>query len=189
MPRSYSKTVQIRASGARLLAILAVAAVLISGAVVARAALDGSDSPTAQAPAAVQATPPAATPEAEIPVPESPVVATPEGADAVVGTPATEPEVAQAAEEITPTAQESPGIAVVDTVVVDADGLNVRTEPGLQGDVAVVVPRGLRATVVGGPTAADGYTWYRLEADGVAGWVAGEFLTPAQSGAASAETE
>lgn len=127
----------------------------------------------------VEATPLAATPEAESPVPEMSDVAAPEEVMSVLESSATVPDVAQAAQEITPTAQGSPGFVAGDTVVVNADGLNFRTEPGLNGDVAVILPPGLLATVVAGPTAADSFTWYQLDANGVTGWSAGEFLTSA----------
>ena len=181
MSRSYSRTVSIRAPGARSFAILAVAATLVSGAVVGRAALGGSNSPTAQALEApvVEATPLATTPDAENPGPEAPAVAVPEEVISVVESPAAVPDVAQAAQETTPTAQESAGFAVGDTVVVNADGLNFRTEPGLAGDIAAILPPGLPATVVAGPTDADSFTWYQLDANGVTGWSAGEFLAPA----------
>ncbi len=181
MPQSFSRTVHIRAPGARTLAILAVAAILVSGAVVGRDALGGIDTPTAQAQEApvVEATPLAATPEAESPVPETSEVAAPEDVISVVENPETVPDVAQAAQEITPAAQESPAFVAGDTVVVNADGLNFRTEPGLTSVVAVILPAGLPATVVAGPTAADGFTWYQLDANGVTGWSAGEFLAPA----------
>jgi uncharacterized protein YgiM (DUF1202 family) len=63
-------------------------------------------------------------------------------------------------------------------VVVDTDALNLRDAPGLDGDVLDVVPNGGEGTVLEPPTAADGYTWYRVDFGsgyGV-GWVAGELL-------------
>ena len=181
MSRSYSKTIQIPAPGARSLAILGAAAILVSGAVAGGAALGGSNMPTAQAQEApvVDATPLAATPQAESPVPETAEIAIPEEFDAVAESPATVPEVAQAAQETAPAALEATGFAAGDTVVVNADGLNFRTEPGLDGDIAVILPPGLPATVVAGPTTVDNFTWYQLDANGVTGWSAGEFLAPA----------
>ena len=181
MTRSYSKTVHMRAPGARSLAILAVAATLVSGAVAGRAALGGSDTPTAQAQEApvVDATPLAATPAAESPVPETPAVAAPQEVISVVGNPATAPDASQVAQAISPAAQESPEFVAGDVVVVNADGLNFRTEPGIDGDIAVILPPGLPARVLAGPMAADNFTWYQLDANGVTGWSAGEFLAPA----------
>ena len=51
----------------------------------------------------------------------------------------------------------------------------------MNGAVAAILPPGLQATVVAGPTTADNFTWYQLEANGVRGWSAGEFLAPAGS--------
>lgn len=69
------------------------------------------------------------------------------------------------------------GFAVGAGVLVAADGLNVRSAPGLLGGIVNVLPRGWLAFVASGPTAMDGYTWYRIEYMGQSGWVAGEFLT------------
>ena len=181
MPRSYSKTVHIPAPGARSLAVLAVAVIIAAGAVAGRDALGGSASPTnrtREAPV-VQATPLAATPEAERPVSATPGVAAPEGAGAVGGSPAPAPDAARVAQATVSTAQEGPGFARGDTVVVDADGLNLRRAPGLAGDIAAILRPGVPATVVAGPTAADGFTWYRLDVNGISGWAAGEFLAAA----------
>jgi uncharacterized protein YgiM (DUF1202 family) len=68
-------------------------------------------------------------------------------------------------------------------VVVTTDWLNVRAEPGLGGAVVNVLPYGYVAFISDGPIGADGYTWYRIDAMGVTlGWVAGEFLSPADGG-------
>lgn len=71
-------------------------------------------------------------------------------------------------------------------VVVNTDALNLRTAAGTSAAVIMVLPHGQSLTVTGGPTSADGYTWYQVETpkvDGmigwVTGWVAGEFLAPA----------
>ena len=180
MTRSYSRTLQVRAPRARSLAILAVAATLVSGAVVGRDALGGSNTPTAQAQEApvAEAIPLAGTPTAEPPQVEPAGAVLPEGGNAVVGNPVAASDATQAIQSLTPAVQELPEFVAGDTVVVNADGLNFRTEPGLNGDVAVILPPGLQATVVSGPTAADNFTWYQLEANGVTGWSVGEFLAP-----------
>jgi uncharacterized protein YgiM (DUF1202 family) len=59
------------------------------------------------------------------------------------------------------------------TVTVDTDLLNVRATPSLSGSVLSVYASGRTATITGGPTTADGITWYAL--DNV-GWVAGQYL-------------
>ena len=182
MSRSYSRTVQMRVPGARSLAGLAVATTLVTGLVVGRAALGGVDTPTAQAQEAPveQAIPLAATPAA-VPQDVAAGALLPEGLIPDVETPAATPqaEAAPAVQEITPALQESSGYAAGDAVVVNADALNFRAEPGLNGDVAAILPPGLQATVVAGPTTADSFTWYQLDANGVTGWSAGEFLAPA----------
>ena len=183
MSRSYSKTVQMRVPGARSLAGLAVATTLVTGLVVGRAALGGVDTTTAQAQEAPveQAIPLAATPTA---APTQDVAAgalLPEGLIPDGETPAAalQAEAATAVQEITQALQESSGYAAGDAVVVNADALNFRAQPGLNGDVAAILPPGLQATVVSGPTIADNFTWYQLDANGVTGWSAGEFLAPA----------
>ncbi|MFL5760057.1 MAG: SH3 domain-containing protein [Thermomicrobiales bacterium] len=68
-------------------------------------------------------------------------------------------------------------------VVVNTDWLNVRAEPGLGGTVVNVLPDGYVAFIADGPISVDGYTWYQVDAMGVSlGWVAGEFLAPADGG-------
>jgi uncharacterized protein YraI len=181
MPRSYSKTVHISTPRGRSLAILALGALLVSGAAAGRDALGGRVESPAQAkePPVVGAMPLSPTPEAESPVAEAPAVPAPQDVISVVESPATEPDVAQATQEIASTAQESPELVAGNTVVVTTEGLNVRTEPGLGGDIAVILPPGVQATVVAGPTAADNFTWYQLDANGVTGWSAEEYLAPA----------
>jgi uncharacterized protein YgiM (DUF1202 family) len=73
-------------------------------------------------------------------------------------------------------------IGVGDRVAVTVDGLNVRSEPGLSGDVLQVLPFGASAKVSGGPVAADGFDWYQLENSSgqTLGWVAGDFISWAQ---------
>ena len=65
------------------------------------------------------------------------------------------------------------------TVVVAADGLNMRDAPTINGSVVQQLAVGTEGIVTGGPLVADGYTWYQIAIDGPdnAGWVAGEFLS------------
>jgi uncharacterized protein YgiM (DUF1202 family) len=63
-------------------------------------------------------------------------------------------------------------------IVVTTDGLNLRTAAGLDADVVTTLGNGATATILGGPTTADGYTWYQVEANAGTGWVAGEYLSP-----------
>lgn len=65
-------------------------------------------------------------------------------------------------------------------VEVTADSVNVRAAPGLGAAIVNTLPSGYQAFIADGPVSADGYTWYRLDAMGQSlGWVAGEFLAPA----------
>jgi uncharacterized protein YgiM (DUF1202 family) len=63
-----------------------------------------------------------------------------------------------------------------DVIRVDTDGLNLRTEPGLAGNVIAVLPQGGNFAVEDGPIAADGYTWYQVRFESNTGWIAGEFV-------------
>ena len=58
-------------------------------------------------------------------------------------------------------------------VVVPEGGLNVRTEPRADGEVAYVAPAGSRLNLTGQSTVVDGVTWWEME-DG--NWVQGQFL-------------
>lgn len=70
-----------------------------------------------------------------------------------------------------------------DGVRVAEGPINVRYEPGLDGEVFITVAEGAIFTIASDPTSADGYTWYKVHSFGMAlplsgnvGWVAGEFL-------------
>jgi len=60
--------------------------------------------------------------------------------------------------------------------------LNLRTGPGTGYNVIDVYPTGEIATIISGPRAAEGYTWYEVEmwSDSNVGWFAGEFLEGAR---------
>jgi uncharacterized protein YgiM (DUF1202 family) len=73
--------------------------------------------------------------------------------------------------------------AVGESVVVDTDGLNLRTEPTVDASVVQTLADGTWATVSDGPIEADGSVWYALDVDGTTGWSAGEFLSPATADA------
>lgn len=62
------------------------------------------------------------------------------------------------------------------TAVVATDVLNLRAEPGLAGEIVATLAAGERVTLLAGPTTVDGFAWYRLDAAGMVGWSAGEFL-------------
>lgn len=82
-------------------------------------------------------------------------------------------------------------LRIGETVVVATDRLNLRVEPGLNGEVIVVLEEGQQATVVDGPVEVDGYAWYQLDADGTVGWSASSFLaaTDATSGDGTSESD
>lgn len=67
-----------------------------------------------------------------------------------------------------------PGAAVI--VAGTGDCLNVRTGSGLANDVITCVPDGTAMTVLGGPTEADGLTWWQVEAPTGTGWAAQDYL-------------
>jgi hypothetical protein len=57
-----------------------------------------------------------------------------------------------------------------------ADEINVRSEPSLGARVLGTLPNGAALTVADGPRPADGYDWYFVRSDQVAGWAAGYAL-------------
>lgn len=69
------------------------------------------------------------------------------------------------------------------TVLSVADGpLNLRRSAGTGSGVIRSYATGTRATVISGPTAANGYSWYKVKIakDGTVGWFAGDFLEVAR---------
>jgi uncharacterized protein YgiM (DUF1202 family) len=69
------------------------------------------------------------------------------------------------------------GIAAGDTVRVVDGRLNLRSEPALTAEVVAELPDGTTLSVVGGPTAADGYQWFNLTSDAYGtGWSVASFL-------------
>lgn len=66
-----------------------------------------------------------------------------------------------------------------DRVVVDTDLLNLRSAPGLSGEVVARLPSGSFGSVVAASRAADGYSWTQLQTDLGTGWAATTFLAPA----------
>lgn len=69
-----------------------------------------------------------------------------------------------------------PGVVVVVTGT-EGYGLNLRAEPGTEGEVVVNAPEGTTLTVVEGPEEADGYTWWLLRtAEDEEGWGADGWL-------------
>lgn len=65
--------------------------------------------------------------------------------------------------------------------IVNADGVNLRSAPGLQSEVVAVVNSGdLLIDGSGEPVSGDGHLWLNVtrEADGTSGWVAADFVNP-----------
>ncbi len=60
-----------------------------------------------------------------------------------------------------------------ETVSVSTDLLNVRSAPTTSASVLTVYASGRTAKITGGPTTADGITWYAVDN---LGWVAGQYL-------------
>jgi uncharacterized protein YgiM (DUF1202 family) len=73
--------------------------------------------------------------------------------------------------------------AVGESVVVDSDSLNLRTDASLSADIVQTLRDGTWATVTDGPVEADGSLWYALDVDGTTGWSSGEFLSAASGDA------
>lgn len=72
-----------------------------------------------------------------------------------------------------PPASDAPAPGSFSTVMVAADEVRLREVPGTDGEVVDGLAWGAVASVLEGPTEADGFTWYRLEADdGATGWAA-----------------
>ncbi|MGC4192381.1 MAG: SH3 domain-containing protein [Thermomicrobiales bacterium] len=72
-----------------------------------------------------------------------------------------------------------------DSVMVNTDLLNLRSDPGLSGSVIGAYPYGTVAVVLDGPSVADNYRWYLVQigsGSGVTiGWFAGVYLSPADT--------
>lgn len=70
----------------------------------------------------------------------------------------------------------SRSFSIGDTVYVDTDGINLRSEPNTGGDRVTILYTNDTATVVDGPAEADGYVWYQLESSQGTGWGVSRFL-------------
>lgn len=66
--------------------------------------------------------------------------------------------------------------AAGDDAVVNTNALNLRTEAGLDGAVRAILFSGDDLTIESGPVETAGFTWYAVDSDRGAGWVAGEYL-------------
>jgi uncharacterized protein YraI len=76
----------------------------------------------------------------------------------------------------------TPGWKPGNDVHVNDNDVNLRSGPGLSNGVISTYDFGTNATIVSGPTNADGYAWFEIEvAGGTVGWMASDFLTPGRS--------
>lgn len=72
------------------------------------------------------------------------------------------------------------GFAIGDSVYTTADFLNVRSGPGTGYAVIDGIVSNTAASILDGPSYADGYTWYQIAYGGsLSGWVAGDYLASA----------
>jgi uncharacterized protein YgiM (DUF1202 family) len=72
-----------------------------------------------------------------------------------------------------------------DSVFITDDSVNLRAEPGLDGELLTTLPAGTSGTVLAGPETVDGSDWYQLDLGGNTGWVAREFLAFGEGATAS----
>ncbi len=69
------------------------------------------------------------------------------------------------------------GFVAGDVVEVVSGPLNLRSAAGTHAAILQTLATGTTATVLAGPTAANGYDWYQLQlTGGTTGWAAGSFL-------------
>jgi hypothetical protein len=59
------------------------------------------------------------------------------------------------------------------------DELNLRTGPGTDHDIIALLPAGTTGTITGGPSSANGYTWWQVVTTPGEGWVAGHRIRKA----------
>jgi len=111
------------------------------------------------------------------------VTATAPGSSTSAATPSASPSAAQTATTATTTpaatASTGPGkFSAGETLTVQGTGdcLNVRTDPGVENDAIVCIADGTEVRVTGGPRAAGGLTWWKVETRLGEGWAAEEYL-------------
>ncbi len=77
-----------------------------------------------------------------------------------------------------------------DVLVANTGGapLRVRSVPGMEGKVLTTLEPGMVATIVHGPlNDASGAAWYQVSANGMGGWVMGQYISLAQAPVKSPE--
>ncbi|MFY0530228.1 peptidoglycan DD-metalloendopeptidase family protein [Archangium gephyra] len=80
------------------------------------------------------------------------------------------------------------GFAVGDKIQVFDGPLNVRSQPSTSGALVAELATGTQMCVTGSPQSANGYTWYQINANGVVGWVAGNFCSLVAAGGCKTST-
>ena len=87
----------------------------------------------------------------------------------------------------TPTIEAAVGIHVdgyVRILGTEGEGLRLRSDPSLGGEIVYIGVEGEIFKVAGGPVEQDGYLWWQLEAPlnvSLQGWAVSNYLEPAQS--------
>ncbi len=66
--------------------------------------------------------------------------------------------------------------AVGEKLFVTEDMINLRDQPTLRGTIIGSVNFMNEVTVADGPMPANGYTWYKVQADGLAGWITERYI-------------
>ncbi len=77
-------------------------------------------------------------------------------------------------------------------IVSESDGVNLRSEPGLAGDLLMTLPGGATVDLrvdEAETVYTDGSRWWPARADGVVGWVSGDYLEPADWASAASSPE
>lgn len=78
-------------------------------------------------------------------------------------------------------AQDSAAFTAGQSVLVNADELNVRADASTDAEIITTLQNGTLATIVDGPVDGGDYTWYEISYDDFDGWAAAEFLVDAAS--------
>jgi len=70
------------------------------------------------------------------------------------------------------------GTFAIEDIVVTNDSVNMRGAPGVEGELIITLDAGVELTIIGGPEAADDYTWWQVQdqATGDEGWVVEDAL-------------
>jgi hypothetical protein len=84
--------------------------------------------------------------------------------------------VATPGDDATPPPAGSLGAGASAVVAGTGECLNIRAGAGLSNDAIACVPDGTAMTILGGPTQADGFTWWQVETPQGTGWAAADYL-------------